>query len=1190
MREFTQEGMFNELSKVTRAVNKKKFEKMDLPRFGNGGDNAASSTPIDEDKAYLMRMANSPLFIERYARMVGKPVDQVGEEAEAYRQQILNNIETVKINDIGVLPKGVRKRDVWGINGEYSAPLTTEVIAEAQKTIDEIPKFIRKPFQNKLNKEIANYPEHEIFLYIDDPWTKTHETSHASVKGTIHNKNVNKYSFHNLIDALPSERLYKNDEEYYTMPDEQKARIDVTRKYLENKGLYDPVNEPFTEKHYELLRDEYIKGLQGQNKDLPHNVEDLMIPYDKETAIDMFNNFVSNDQKKDITQARLGGLTKFVDGGPNDSLYTFEGRPDSVYKKGADGQWQIKNTSTNGEFITINDPTGSRTKILNAKATPVPRTQNTIPDFNNALLTRGMSPQEYYVQQNQFSPEIAKSQQAAVYKSQIEQEKLRQQKEKEKQDYLASIPKGPVSDNTRTVIPDIAVQAMINKPGADAAKEKQKEFKKELWNNYEKLSTTDKALDRTKAFMVDPFGMTARFLTGDQAYYPGMGEGLLNHDSENYGKYLRAAGYTPGTFEAFDVGNMINPMYWGASIGNNMNKGNYAAAGLEAGLTLLPFMPKNTGSLVKDGGKMLVDDFVRIGEAAKNNKWKINSPIEFNTTSVNPASFNEAKFMDEVSKINNLEQVHDIPNYMVRAVTDPEEANKFLEKYPGKIKRVTSEIWPWTVSENLQSREIQQKMFDESSEFANKWYKKNPEEYNEAVKNLSEKNKMGLNDILDKDELSIVNSIDSQKSLIKENLLKKHSITPSEYWSSKFSDQKLSNTIDDEVKRLFHKDFSLNSNSKSMLDDYEKAMQKVNVHEKEKQALRQSIVDNLDPDFKKKVEGIYELAEKPHPNQIGWTGNIAPREEKLVHYGKNEPSYQSLSNEAKTYLDENFENIGGVKIPNAETITLGSTPDSNNTWHLKFLEPSRPPKHVKTIMERRHPVKLSEPSTWVNIFDKKVPKKIYEYPVIDDSERMLLDVEYRNMVNPKSVGEVNAHEIGHDQQDVANWVNLIQEYNPTFKYNTNHDKNEIAKAFKDAMVEPQLPGTSSRQVGNYDYETWKSGVGELHSELNKSRLNAAQHYMENEGLTMDEAIKVLKRLEADGNDDLYRYYIEASGNLDKHFKPDVDFNTKKMLLQLLPMSAGVIIGGKELLNQETSPLPQQQRFGGNISNLQKFIR
>ena len=51
--------------------------------------------------------------------------------------------------------------------------------------------------------------------------------------------------------------------------------------------------------------------------------------------------------------------------------YTYQGRPDSYYKKDVDGKWMIKNESTKGKYIPIDDPKGARSKILNAQAKPV---------------------------------------------------------------------------------------------------------------------------------------------------------------------------------------------------------------------------------------------------------------------------------------------------------------------------------------------------------------------------------------------------------------------------------------------------------------------------------------------------------------------------------------------------------------------------------------------------------------------------------------------------------------------------------------------------------------------------------------------------------------------------------------------------------------------------------------------------
>lgn len=52
-----------------------------------------------------------------------------------------------------------------------------------------------------------------------------------------------------------------------------------------------------------------------------------------------------------------------------DPVYSYSGRTDSKYKKDSKGNWLISNSSTKGEFIPINDPTGKRTKELNRKAT-----------------------------------------------------------------------------------------------------------------------------------------------------------------------------------------------------------------------------------------------------------------------------------------------------------------------------------------------------------------------------------------------------------------------------------------------------------------------------------------------------------------------------------------------------------------------------------------------------------------------------------------------------------------------------------------------------------------------------------------------------------------------------------------------------------------------------------------------------
>jgi hypothetical protein len=148
-------------------------------------------------------------------------------------------------------------------------------------------------------------------------------------------------------------------------------------------------------------------------------------------------------------------------------------------------------------------------------------------------------------------------------------------------------------------------------------KQAKQKFLKEAWSNYDDWSTSDKVSDRVGAFLNDPFGMTARAITGDQAYIPGMAQGLHNHeDPEVRNRYLKELGYTPGEFDASDVQNMINPGYWASSFVENSRKGNIGTAALEGALMFLPHLPKGTVSKsnIRSGAKMLKNDVKNAGE------------------------------------------------------------------------------------------------------------------------------------------------------------------------------------------------------------------------------------------------------------------------------------------------------------------------------------------------------------------------------------------------------------------------------------------------------------------------------------------------------------------------------------------------------------------------------------------------
>jgi hypothetical protein len=151
-----------------------------------------------------------------------------------------------------------------------------------------------------------------------------------------------------------------------------------------------------------------------------------------------------------------------------------------------------------------------------------------------------------------------------------------------------------VADNTRDVTADEALAAIQNaaymaspeyKAKQKAEKEAQAKFEKEQWANYNKMSLGEKVLDRTNAALNQPLVMASNLLMGEQAYIPGMAEGL-GEDNINYDEYLKATGQSRG-LSVNDVFNVVNPGNWGGHAGREYGKGNYVQGATELGLGLL---------------------------------------------------------------------------------------------------------------------------------------------------------------------------------------------------------------------------------------------------------------------------------------------------------------------------------------------------------------------------------------------------------------------------------------------------------------------------------------------------------------------------------------------------------------------------------------------------------------------------
>ena len=121
----------------------------------------------------------------------------------------------------------------------------------------------------------------------------------------------------------------------------------------------------------------------------------------------------------------------YPDGG---QLYTYKDRPGATYQK-VNGQWYINTEHTNGEFIPVKDPTGKRTALLNAKATPMATTTNKYQRTYDPLLdnkpqggeTTQQVAQNYMMAKNseQYAEQVAKG------KTQAQAEKSPEQIAKE---------------------------------------------------------------------------------------------------------------------------------------------------------------------------------------------------------------------------------------------------------------------------------------------------------------------------------------------------------------------------------------------------------------------------------------------------------------------------------------------------------------------------------------------------------------------------------------------------------------------------------------------------------------------------------------------------------------------------------------------------------------------------------------
>jgi hypothetical protein len=355
-------------------------------------------------------------------------------------------------------------------------------------------------------------------------------------------------------------------------------------------------------------------------------------------------------------------------------------------------QWHLQPATIEGGFKNggiLDKAQGGKTVYKKPLEQPAPQ-------FN--LLMQDHKQQ--YIKKNSDSPELNKQDLVKKYQQELNKEKaikLAKEKLAKQKAINDAIPRGPVSDNTRTVIPkqvvsDINNAAFYNSPQETAKREARKKeqaaFEKEQWNKYNKMSFAEKALDVTQAAIAHPILMAGNALTGNQAYIPGMGRGLMNTESPEYDKYLKATGQTKGQFEISDLANIVNPGYWGGHAGNELHKGNYATGLLETGLAFAGV--PGSGRTAIQGVKSLAQDINQGAKYLNQGTKAIGKTLPGSPNAVNMIKGIgklPGRFYDVITKTpERLKTLREAENWMQGWVSHPATQEKIINSYKESLK------------------------------------------------------------------------------------------------------------------------------------------------------------------------------------------------------------------------------------------------------------------------------------------------------------------------------------------------------------------------------------------------------------------------------------------------------------------------------------------------------------------------
>ena len=303
---------------------------------------------LNEDQKFLINMANSPLFEERYTRMIGnQPIPYANDKksynldypADMFKRDMINNIATVKYASKGEGDFDPEHYKDKIFPAAYYLPKSKKEIDFINDYVDIFDKNSSR-FQKWLLKDDIDYIEnqkkeledrtHKIYTSKDEnrPYTRVHETKHASTEGMLNTDYDYKANVNNPFGF--DFKNYEHFKKYYSEPimnkylsnsEEVSARKSEIEKAALDNGWWNPIKENFTKKHYDLLLEKLRKGKNSNESKPTDAMKDLLMNYTEDEVIKIFNDIVSNNPKDNSSMAKFGGafynnpLEKFILGG-----------------------------------------------------------------------------------------------------------------------------------------------------------------------------------------------------------------------------------------------------------------------------------------------------------------------------------------------------------------------------------------------------------------------------------------------------------------------------------------------------------------------------------------------------------------------------------------------------------------------------------------------------------------------------------------------------------------------------------------------------------------------------------------------------------------------------------------------------------------------------------------------------------